>query len=174
MNPRDLTVWIARRATKALAVVALALGVAATALAPTAAHAGPLNPKPGPSLTPDLVTSIIPGDPKLRLTEIQFTAVMKNQGSLTARGVRMRVTLPDGFTNIKISPGVEQSCTIEGNSVTCVAQSLDGGQYGSVNIKARTPATIGSYTVTSTIDPDNFVRESKEYNNVGTGTLLVI
>lgn len=153
---------------------ALTLGASPLALAPVTAHAGPLNPKPGPSLTPDLVATVRTGDAKQRLQEIQFTVTMKNQGSLTAKGASVVVEIPDGFTDIKISDSMRSWCTLDGNTVRCGGQGLDGGQSTELYFRAKTPGARGAYTVTAIVDPDNLVRELKENNNVATGTLLVV
>lgn len=171
MSPEMRLNPIAQRASRALAAAVVALGLVATALAPASAAAAPLNPRPGPSIMPDLVVSFKPGDVHGRLELTYFSVIVRNQGSTEARGVRVTATLPDGFTNLK--GGNSTMCAVDGHTISCSMGAMPGGAEGVMGMSAVSPPFAGLYPVAVTVDPDNLVRELKETNNNTTGTLTV-
>lgn len=173
MNPRTLAARIAQRTLNALVVTALSLGLAATVLAPASAFAAPLNPMPGPSYLADLTPGFRTGDAHAQRSQTYFTASVTNRGSSDAKGVRVNVALPSGFTDLRVT-GTYPGCTVSGRNVSCAFVSVVGGNTLEIPMSAIAPAASGAFPVTITVDPDNLVKESKEHNNIMTGIITVI
>ena len=177
MNSRHLTALFAQRASKALSVAALAVGLTATVLAPSSALAAPITVDRGPSYSPDLVAMFLPGAPKPGHEIIGFYAMVQNDGFTPAAPVRMTVTLPAGFTEITIVEAAGQtSCNVSGQTVFCgmpALLNLEPGARTGAAITARAPAAAGTYTVTVVADPGQHVKEGRESNNTIQGKLIV-
>jgi hypothetical protein len=172
MHPRQLTARIVQRTSKALVVAALALGLSASVLAPSAAFAAPLNPRPGPSFSPDLVPvadrpNVLPDG------TIAIVAGVKNQGSRGATPVLMRFQFPSDVYDIKVNFPGDFNCFVSGYVVMCSSDmTLDGGETRGVNVTART-ANPGTYNIDFTVDPNGHVAESRETNNRTTFSAVV-
>lgn len=172
MRTPDIITWPARQIRTGLVLGVVMLGLSTTLLAPAAAEAGPLNPKPGPSYAPDLAVRLHLATPPTPLARTWVTTYVRNQGSTDAAGVRVNTTLPDGFTDIKFDnpPG---ECGVSGNTVTCAIRQLPAGTEAPINIGANAPPLTGAYTVTVVVDPENLVKEGKETNNAASATINV-
>jgi CARDB len=173
MNSRHLTALFAQRASKALSVAALAVGLTATVLAPSSALAAPITVDRGPSYSPDLVATFTAGEPQVPGARIGFYAIVKNEGFTAASPVRMNVTLPSGFTNIQVTDSGYSTCSISGQTVSCGVSNLPAGEPMGAAIVATAPANRDSYSVTVVADPGQLVKEGRETNNTVRGTLVV-
>ena len=176
MNLRQRAVQIVHRSSKALVTTALALGLAATILAPTTAQAGPLQPGKAPSYGPDLV-------PEMYLFvyengSVRAAASVRNRGSSPAAPARFKLRLPQRHTvsSIQPPPGTRcsQSVDLEFISVTCsVDAPLPGGDAVTVEVFGK-PASTGTVSYLVTVDPNNEVREASETNNFGSFDTVVL
>lgn len=174
MNPRPFTTRTAQRTAKGLAVTALAVGLVATVLVPSAAQAAPpINPRPGPSYAPDLTAVFKQGDPHTRLSLTYFHVIVKNLGSSDANAIRVNVTVPSGFTDLKVLGANPGTCSVAGWTATCALIQLIGGTEHLINMSAISGVETGAHEVTVTVDPDGLVKESDETNNTVTGTIIV-
>lgn len=165
MTPRKITVPIIQRAYRSVVVTALALGLAATTLAPSAALAGPLYPGTGPTISPDLVPEL--STPAAYGTgAIALAAFVKNTGSTAAQPVSLRVVFPDRFTSVKVAAAHESlRCATAGTVITCnMTRPLQGGESVGVAVDGLPPRS-GAFSFSLTVDPDRHVREVDESNN---------
>ena len=115
-------------------------------------------------------------------TNVAFVVTAANVRAVEATGVRIRVTMPAGFTGLSTqpSPGTGYTCTIAGTTVECTTAALAGNSEKSFRISATTPATITGqsqgFTLTAVADPANTVQEAggNNANNSDNFTVTVV
>lgn len=174
MTPRQITAQLPRLTTKALAIAALSLGLAATVLAPLEAQAGPLNPGKPPTFAPDLVPELTKPF-QYGNGVVAVTAGVKNTGSSAAQPVRLRVVFPDRFTQVKVGARHEslQCSVISPTTVICtMTRPLQGGESVSVAVDG-VPPRPGAFRFSMTVDPLGEVTEVNESNNSATVSAMI-
>ncbi|MGE3911545.1 MAG: CARDB domain-containing protein [Chloroflexota bacterium] len=151
---------LARRTSQSIAIAALALGMTASASAPTAALAAPSAFQLGPDLVPAFSTGGMnaPGE------RFGFMGGMTNRGDTTATNVRMVIGVPDEVTQISINPG-RFTCSVAHAVITCTIPEIGPGQSAAIAVHGNAPTTSGRYNVLVRADPQNSVRELSEGNN---------
>jgi uncharacterized repeat protein (TIGR01451 family) len=119
---------------------------------------------------------------------IIYEIVVANAGTDPAFNVKVKDTLPAGFTYIEatdMTPGAQAfvCTTAPGNVINCTGATLSGtvttasGQPASrtIQVKALSSAVPGNYTNTAIVDPDNAIPEGDETNNMAqAGTKVLV
>ena len=117
-----------------------------------------------------------------------YEIVVANTGTDPAFNVKVKDTLPAGFTYIEATdtaPGPQAfvCTTAPGNVINCTGATLSGtvntasGQPTSrtIQVKALSSAVPGNYTNTAIVDPDNAIPEGDETNNMAqAGTKVLV
>jgi uncharacterized repeat protein (TIGR01451 family) len=111
---------------------------------------------------------------------VEYTLVVKNDGSDPAFHVVVRDTLPTGFTFASANDTGPVSdpnafvCTDAGNVVTCTSARIDGGSATrSIVVRAFSAVAPGDYVNQAVVDPDNTIPEGDETNNTAQATTRV-
>lgn len=109
---------------------------------------------------------------------VEYTLVVKNDGSDPAFQVKVRDTLPAGFTFISADDSVSGSsafqCTSAANVVDCTSARIDGlGATRTIVVQAFSATQPGDYVNQAVVDPDNAIPEGNETNNTAQATTRV-
>lgn len=101
-------------------------------------------------------------------------ATVSNDGSDTAKPVRVVFNLAAGFTNVRVTEAPGFSCAVEtigterppGHLVTCSGGQIADDRDTSILMQANAPRTAGRYDVLAIVDPLHRLDELDEGNNV--------
>lgn len=111
---------------------------------------------------------------------VEYTLVVKNDGSDPAFQVKVRDTLPTGFTFISADDSAPVSdpnafqCTNTANVVDCISARIDsGGATRTIIVRAFSATQPGDYVNQAVVDPDNTIPEGNETNNTAQATTRV-
>jgi uncharacterized repeat protein (TIGR01451 family) len=134
-------------------------GIAVTMIPDVTADVGVVKSGPG-SATPD--------------TDVSYTIVVTNGGSVAATNVSLTDTLPGTMTFVSLQQesGPTFSCTT-GNTINCTLASMPAGTSATFTLTGHIPAATPSgttFTNTATIESD---ADPNEENNESTTTLIV-
>jgi len=111
---------------------------------------------------------------------VVYELVVKNDGSDPAFQVKVRDTLPAGFTFIAADDSAPPSdpnafqCTNASNVITCIAAMIPGGgATRTIIVRAFAASAPGDYINQAVVDPDNAIPEGNETNNTAQATTRV-
>jgi len=94
-----------------------------------------------------------------------YTLTVNNIGSVNASNVRVMDTVPSGLTGLSATGTSLFTCSIAGQTVTCVGGSVNQGSNATITINATSPGAPVVITNTAVVDPDDTIAEGNELNN---------
>jgi hypothetical protein len=159
------------RIMSTLALTVLASGIVVAVVAVSRALATALNPRVGPSFSPDLTVSAWKFGPLDVGERAMIPVDVANAGASTASPVRVLVHVGPGFVDasIKSSGFTSQDLGVGGageRRFICTAPNLDGGESLRLTVIATVQsADLPSRWLRVQVDPDNLVHERRETNN---------
>jgi uncharacterized repeat protein (TIGR01451 family) len=71
-----------------------------------------------------------------------FTVRVANNGGLAATAVRLDLTLPNGLTNVGLTPPGGSTCTLTGGAPRCDIPVLRPGQSADITVQYRAPVAM--------------------------------
>jgi uncharacterized repeat protein (TIGR01451 family) len=135
----------------------------------TSATATTLVTGPGPGGdSPDLSITKTGPSSAVVSSPIAYTLTVNNTGTLNATDITVVDTLPAGVTGITPVPLSSTSlfdCDVVGQTVTCTGGRVNAGSNATITIDALAPATTGTIANTASVDPEDAIAESNEFNN---------
>src|SRR5262249_12290036 len=111
---------------------------------------------------------------------VEYTLVVKNDGSDPAFQVKVRDTLPAGFSFISADDAATPDpnafqCTNAANVIDCISARINGGgATRTIKVKAFSATQPGTYVNQAVVDPDNSIPEGNETHNTAHATTEVV
>jgi len=186
MNARQHASKIGRQTSRALAIAALTLGLATTALAPSSALAASLTAPVqdasvqgifGNKQPADLTVGIAHSNPFTAGQRDLVPVVIENHGASTDRDITVKIMVSFGYEDITVRGAFGQDWECKRGEVgkysgittfTCETDGLDADSHKSilVNMTAN-DRDFGDGWIVAMVDPENKVKELDETNNIG-------
>jgi hypothetical protein len=115
---------------------------------------------------PDLIVGFFRwGDDLEPGEEFGVATIVKNEGSGTAKPVRVVVLMDRAFTNLRVSDAPGFTCAVETQAVICRGGQIAEGNGVAIGVGAKAPRTPGDYDMIALVDPQGAVDERDENNN---------
>jgi uncharacterized repeat protein (TIGR01451 family) len=119
----------------------------------------------GGSQLPDLTISKNGPTSVQTSSPMTYTLTVNNIGNANATGVKVIDTVAAGLTGISATGTSLFTCSVSGQTVTCIGGAVNAGANATITINATSPSTTGTITNTAAVDPDDTIAESNELNN---------
>lgn len=105
-------------------------------------------------------------------SDITYTLTVNNLGTGNALGVKVIDTFPAGITPVTVSATSLFTCSIAGQTVTCVGGRVNAGANATITVNGTiAAAAAGDLENTSVVDPDNTIDEGELGNTADAAEL---
>lgn len=174
MNPRQIVSQIAQGAARTAVVGALALGFAASILAPATAQAAPATAAAPADLVPAYAGAWTGEGQRVALWPM-----VKNVGGQTVHGTRMVVSIPVHMTDVTISPSYFTCSMSAGarakNVIICdTDRDIEPNHSLGIEILGVAPQMPGVSEAIVHVDPENTAHEADMANNTIISPLITV
>ena len=160
-------------ATASLAPTATLASTSTLAPTATLAPTGTTAATPTTVALPDLAVSMnVSSNPAQSGQTLTYYITVQNVGGTASPPTTLIDTVPDGTTLATVDP----NCSYDSTNVTVVCRVAPLSPQGNqpFTLSTTVSATSGVITNTAIVDPQNFINEASNFNNVATITVGVI